>query len=35
MGTQDPALIPLPKTWTKHVRVAMLHVVALAQYATA
>ena len=26
--------IPLPKAWTNHVRSAMLHVIALAQYVT-
>ena len=26
--------IPLPKSWTSHVRWAMLHVISLAQYAT-
>ena len=26
--------IPLPKSWTSHVRSAMLHVISLAQYAT-
>ncbi len=35
MGVKKPPRIPLPKSWTKHVRVGMLHVVALAQYATA
>ena len=32
---KNPPRIPLPKSWTWHVRAAMLHVVALAQYATA
>ena len=32
---ENPPQIPLPSCWTKHVRVVMLHVVALAQYATA
>ncbi len=27
--------IPLPKAWTGHVRSAVLHVIGLAQYATA
>lgn len=35
MGTKDPHRIPLPKSRNKHVRVAMLHVLALARYATA
>ncbi|MDH3380748.1 MAG: helix-turn-helix domain-containing protein [Gammaproteobacteria bacterium] len=35
MGTKNPPRIPLPKSWTQHVRIAMLHVVALARYATA
>ena len=33
-ATKSPT-IPLPKSWTKHVRTAMLHVISLAQYATA
>ena len=28
-----PPTIPLPKNWTGHVKSAMLHVIALAQYA--
>lgn len=35
MEVKNPPRIPLPKSWTRHVRVAMLYVVALAQYATA
>lgn len=35
MGTKNPPRIPLPKSWTKRVRIAMAHVVALARYATA
>ena len=35
MAAKKPPTIPLPKSWTKHVRTAMLHVVSLAQYATA
>ena len=35
MATKNPPRIPLPRSWRKHVRVAMLHVVALARYATA
>ena len=33
MPALPPAEIPLPKSWTRHVRSAMLHVIALAQYA--
>ena len=29
----SPPSIPLPKNWTGHVKSAMLHVIALAQYA--
>ena len=35
MAAKIPPTIPLPKSWTKHVRTAMLHVISLAQYATA
>ena len=35
MGNKNPPRTPLPKSWTQHVRIAMLHVVALAGYATA
>jgi hypothetical protein len=35
MGTQKPPKIPLTKGWRRHVRSAMLHVISLAQYATA
>ena len=35
MAAKQTPTIPLPKSWTKHVRTAMLHVVSLAQYATA
>ncbi len=35
MGTQKPPKIPLPKGWRRHVRSDMLHVISLAQYATA
>ena len=35
MAARKPPTIPLPKAWTKHVRTAMLHVISLAQYATA
>jgi len=35
MGTKNPPRIPLPKSWGKYVRIALLHVVALARYATA
>ena len=33
MPARKPAEIPLPESWTGHVRSAMLHVIALAQYA--
>ena len=35
IAAKKPPTIPLPKSWTKHVRTAMLHVISLAQYATA
>ena len=35
MGNKNPPRIPFPKSWTQPVRIAMLHVVALAGYATA
>ena len=35
MAAKKPPTIPLPKSWTKHVRTAMLHVISLAQYAAA
>ncbi len=35
MAAKKPPTIALPKSWAKHVRTAMLHVVSLAQYATA
>ena len=35
MAAKKPPTIPLPKSWTKHVRTAMLHVISLAQYTTA
>ena len=35
MAAKKPPSIPLPKSWTKQVRAAMLHVISLAQYATA
>ncbi len=34
MLTRKPSKIPLPKSWSVHVRSAVLHVIALAQYAT-
>ena len=34
MSVQNPPRIPLPKSWTRHVRLAMLHVISLAQFAT-
>ena len=33
MAAKKPPAIPLPKSWTKHVRTAMLHVISLARYA--
>jgi len=35
MATKKPPTIPLPKSWYKHVSTAILHVISLAQYATA
>ena len=35
MAEKQTPTIALPKSWTKHVRTAMLHVFSLAQYATA
>ena len=35
MAAKKQPTIPLPKSWAKHVRSAMLHVISLAQYATA
>ena len=35
MGAKNPPRIPLPKSWTQHLRLAMLRIVALAQDATA
>jgi putative transposase len=34
MSAKKVPKIPLPKSWTKHVRSAMLHVISLAQFAT-
>ena len=34
MPTENALRIPLPKSWTKHVRLTMLHVISLAEYAT-
>ena len=34
MSPSEPR-IPLPKSWPTHVRAAILHVIALAQFATA
>jgi hypothetical protein len=34
MKSESPQ-IPLPKSWSKHVRAAILHVISLAQFATA
>ncbi len=35
MSAQTEPRIPLPKSWNKHVRSSLLHVISLAQYATA
>ena len=35
MSTQNLPRIPLPKSWNKHVRVSLLHVISLAQFAVA
>lgn len=32
--SQETPKIPLPKGWKQHVRLAVLHVISLAQYAT-
>ena len=34
MSAKNSPQIALPKSWNKHVRSAMLHVISLAQYAT-
>ncbi len=34
MPARKPPKILLPKSWTAHVRSAVLHVISLAQYAT-
>ena len=34
MASQQTPKIPLPKSWPRHVRNAILHVLALAQYVT-
>ena len=34
MAGEKKPRIPLPRGWTSHVRSAVLHVIALAQYAT-
>jgi len=34
MSAKKAPRIPLPKSWTSHVRSAMLHVISLAQFAT-
>ena len=34
MVGQDSSKIPLPKSWTGYIRVAVIHVISLAQYAT-
>ncbi len=35
MSVKKAPRIPLPKSWSQHVRSAMLRVISLAQYATA
>ena len=35
MTTHSSPRIPLPKSWTTHVRDAVLHIISLAQFATA
>ena len=35
MSAQTEPRIPLPKSWNKHVRSSLLHVISLAQYAVA
>ena len=35
VATDENSKIALPKNWTGHVRSAVLHVISLAQYATA
>ncbi len=35
MAADEEPTIPLPKAWTGHVRSAVLHVIGLAQFATA
>jgi len=35
MAAKKAPSIPLPKSWSKHVRTAILHAISLAQYATA
>jgi hypothetical protein len=35
MSIQNPPRIPLPKSWNKHVRSSLLHVISLAQFAVA
>ena len=35
MPGRKPQQIPIPRSWKKHVRSAVLHVISLAQYATA
>ena len=34
MSVKKAPQIRLPKSWSKHVRLAMLHVISLAQFAT-
>ena len=35
MSAQTKPRIPLPKSWNKHVRSSLLHVISLAQFAVA
>ena len=35
MSAQTEPRIPLPKSWNKHVRSSLLHVISLAQFAVA
>ena len=35
MSAQTEPLVPLPKSWNKHVRSSLLHVISLAQFAVA
>ena len=35
MSAQTEPRVPLPKSWNKHVRSSLLHVISLAQFAVA